>query len=323
MSDERVAGIAGPLVNRHRAWCPAAPTARLGPERAALGKGTAGSLSTLPAMQTAMTSTESLTQPVEVLRAPVARSWSPAQLIAFAIGFMFMVWGLVNIGHSGFHPERVFQPHDALAGTHYTPFLAALEVGSAWRCSSGAPCSGRRGHGSGPERSSRGARDGDRHGGRRGRAWSRNRDPHRRVARAAAPLAQCRPPTCGAVSRRGRDRSLRGDRLATRRRTGTAAKPSPTGAGGATRAGADSGLRFATPEARLGPRPRRELSASGTTPRDRADLTGPVPGAGRGARRSSSAVDRTAHTVWRGGSRREQPRATVRRDPPSVARRGG
>jgi len=76
-----------------------------------------------------MTSTEAHTERVEVSRAPVARYWSPAQLIAAAIGFVFVAWGLINIGHSGFHPERVYQPHDALAGLHYTPFLAALEVG--------------------------------------------------------------------------------------------------------------------------------------------------------------------------------------------------
>lgn len=76
-----------------------------------------------------MASTEAVPQPVEALRAPVARYWSPAQLIAPAIGFVFIAWGLINIGHSGFHPERVFQPHDALAGLHYTPFLASLEVG--------------------------------------------------------------------------------------------------------------------------------------------------------------------------------------------------
>lgn len=76
-----------------------------------------------------MASTESFTPPVGVLRTPVARYWSPAQLIAPAMGFVFTAWGLINIGHSGFHPERVFQPHDALAGLHYTPFLAALEVG--------------------------------------------------------------------------------------------------------------------------------------------------------------------------------------------------
>jgi hypothetical protein len=79
--------------------------------------------------EAAMTGTESQTERVAVIRAPVARSWSLAQLIAPAIGFVFIAWGLINIGHSGFHPERVFQPHDALAGLHYTPFLAALEVG--------------------------------------------------------------------------------------------------------------------------------------------------------------------------------------------------
>jgi hypothetical protein len=76
-----------------------------------------------------MTSRESQTQPTEDLRAPVARYWSPAQLVAPAIGFVFLAWGLIDIGHSGFHPERVFEPHDALAGLHYTPFLASLEVG--------------------------------------------------------------------------------------------------------------------------------------------------------------------------------------------------
>ncbi|HSO96386.1 MAG TPA: hypothetical protein VLV81_10130 [Acidimicrobiia bacterium] len=76
-----------------------------------------------------MTTTEAFTQRVEVTRPPAARYWSPAQLIAPAVGFVFVAWGLINIGHSGFHPERVFQPHDALAGLHYTPFLASLEVG--------------------------------------------------------------------------------------------------------------------------------------------------------------------------------------------------
>jgi hypothetical protein len=76
-----------------------------------------------------MTSSESDTQRAEVIRAPVARYWSAAQLIAPAVGFVLIAWGLIDIGHSGFHPERVFQPHDALAGLHYTPFLAALEVG--------------------------------------------------------------------------------------------------------------------------------------------------------------------------------------------------
>jgi len=75
------------------------------------------------------TSTEPLTPQVGVLPTRVARYWSPAQLIAPVIGFMFTGWGLISLGHSGFHPERVFQPHDALAGLHYTPLLAALEVG--------------------------------------------------------------------------------------------------------------------------------------------------------------------------------------------------
>jgi hypothetical protein len=76
-----------------------------------------------------MTRTEPLTPGVDARRAPAARYWSPAQLIAPAMGCVFVLWGLINIGHSGFHPEHVFEPHDALAGLHYTPFLASLEVG--------------------------------------------------------------------------------------------------------------------------------------------------------------------------------------------------
>lgn len=76
-----------------------------------------------------MTSTDTITRHVGVLPRPRVRYWSPAQLIVPAIGFVFTAWGLISIGHSGFHPERVFQPHDALVGLHYTPFLAALEVG--------------------------------------------------------------------------------------------------------------------------------------------------------------------------------------------------
>ena len=37
--------------------------------------------------------------------------------------------GLIAIGHSGFHAERVYDPHDALAGVHYTPLLAACVMG--------------------------------------------------------------------------------------------------------------------------------------------------------------------------------------------------
>ncbi len=76
-----------------------------------------------------MTSTEPLAQDVEVRPAPTARAWSPVQLIAPAMGCLFVLWGLINIGHSGFHPEHVFEPHDVLGGLHYTPFLASLEVG--------------------------------------------------------------------------------------------------------------------------------------------------------------------------------------------------
>jgi hypothetical protein len=79
--------------------------------------------------ETMTTSTEPLTPQVGVLQSRLARYWSPAQLIVPAIGFVFTAWGLINLGHSGFHPERVFQPHDSLAGLHYTPLLAALEVG--------------------------------------------------------------------------------------------------------------------------------------------------------------------------------------------------
>ena len=98
-----------------------------------------------------MTSTESHTERVEVIRAPVARYGSPAQLIAPAIGFVFVAWGLINIGHSGFHPERVYQPHDALSrGCTTRPSWLPSRSDSVWRCSSVAPSSGRPAPESGP-----------------------------------------------------------------------------------------------------------------------------------------------------------------------------
>ena len=53
----------------------------------------------------------------------------PLQAIAPALGAVAMLAGLIAIGHSGFHAEHVYDPHDALAGVHYTPLLAASVIG--------------------------------------------------------------------------------------------------------------------------------------------------------------------------------------------------
>ena len=53
----------------------------------------------------------------------------PFQVIAPTIGVLALLGGLVAIGHSGFHAEHVFTPHDALAGFHYTPLFAACSLG--------------------------------------------------------------------------------------------------------------------------------------------------------------------------------------------------
>ena len=71
--------------------------------------------------------------PLERLR-PVreqslAPRFNPLQAIAPALGVLALLGGLIAIGHSGFHAEHVFEPHDALAGLHYTPLLAACAMG--------------------------------------------------------------------------------------------------------------------------------------------------------------------------------------------------
>ena len=58
--------------------------------------------------------------PLERLR-PVreqslAPRFNPLQAIAPALGVLALLGGLIAIGHSGFHAEHVFEPHDALAG---------------------------------------------------------------------------------------------------------------------------------------------------------------------------------------------------------------
>jgi hypothetical protein len=54
---------------------------------------------------------------------------NPLQVIAPTVGGLALLGGLVAIGHSGFHAEHVVSPHDALAGIHYTPLLAACALG--------------------------------------------------------------------------------------------------------------------------------------------------------------------------------------------------
>lgn len=54
---------------------------------------------------------------------------NPLQVIAPALGVLAILAGLIAIGHSGFHAEHVYEPHDALAGLHYTPLLAACTMG--------------------------------------------------------------------------------------------------------------------------------------------------------------------------------------------------
>ena len=54
---------------------------------------------------------------------------NPLQAIAPALGVVTILAGLVAIGHSGFHAEHVYDPHDALAGLHYTPLFAACTMG--------------------------------------------------------------------------------------------------------------------------------------------------------------------------------------------------
>jgi len=60
---------------------------------------------------------------------PMTPRINPLQTIAPALGVLTVLAGLVAIGHSGFHAEHVSDPHDALAGLHYTPLFAACSMG--------------------------------------------------------------------------------------------------------------------------------------------------------------------------------------------------
>jgi hypothetical protein len=77
-----------------------------------------------------MTTTWHPWQRLHLARArPLTARINPLQAIAPALGVLTMLAGLVAIGHSGFHAEHVYDPHDALAGLHYTPLFAACSMG--------------------------------------------------------------------------------------------------------------------------------------------------------------------------------------------------
>lgn len=71
--------------------------------------------------------------PPRRLRLARPRPWlrrpRPLPLLAPVVGLVAVLAGAIAIGHSGFHAEHVFQPHDQLGGVRYTPFLAACTVG--------------------------------------------------------------------------------------------------------------------------------------------------------------------------------------------------
>jgi len=76
-----------------------------------------------------MTTTWHPVQRLHLVRSRPATRWSPFKVIAPVVGLLAVLAGLVTIGHSGFHAEHIFEPHDELAGLHYTPLLGACAVG--------------------------------------------------------------------------------------------------------------------------------------------------------------------------------------------------
>ena len=64
----------------------------------------------------------------DVVHTAVARApWSPAQLVALAIGAMFTILGAVALARTGIDFENVSAQHVTVAGFHHTALLGLLE----------------------------------------------------------------------------------------------------------------------------------------------------------------------------------------------------
>lgn len=59
-----------------------------------------------------------------VERAP----WSPAQVVALAIGIVFAVLGAVALARTGIHTDNLTAKHVAVAGFHHTAVLGIIEL---------------------------------------------------------------------------------------------------------------------------------------------------------------------------------------------------
>jgi hypothetical protein len=60
--------------------------------------------------------------------APSPHIWSPAQLIAIAIGIGAIVFGALALTKTGLDLGHLKHPHDTFAHFHHTPFLGLIEV---------------------------------------------------------------------------------------------------------------------------------------------------------------------------------------------------
>ena len=60
--------------------------------------------------------------------APSPHIWSPAQLIALAVGIGAIVFGAWALTDTGLDLGHLKHPHDSFAGFHHTPLLGLIEV---------------------------------------------------------------------------------------------------------------------------------------------------------------------------------------------------
>lgn len=56
------------------------------------------------------------------------RVWSPAQIVAFIVGVVAIVFGALALVETGYD-ESLKRPHEELWNFHHTPLLALIEIG--------------------------------------------------------------------------------------------------------------------------------------------------------------------------------------------------
>lgn len=56
------------------------------------------------------------------------RRWTPAQIVALAVGVIFVVLGGVALLRTGIRVDTIFEPTTTVAGLAYTPLLGIIEL---------------------------------------------------------------------------------------------------------------------------------------------------------------------------------------------------